>query len=379
MARRQLTHLERQAMWGAYEHKCAYTQEFVPFEDMHVDHILPLQLENAPEQLRALLYQLDLPPAFNLNGLENLLPCKPGVNTRKNDRVLNHSSAHHFLGIADSKKATIEKNIVNLRRQLQQGKVVSMILSAIEQGEISREEAAELLRSTSLTDKDPFSLLRGLRFSDEPEILEISKGSISSLRSKPVWSGGPQDRSEGLHLNHEDGRTMSVHTCEEYDQARSQGFFPLTTYAMKMATYFEQHCGLLAVFENAQRPIRSYIETPKVGIIDLNLIPLSLFPNMGESPWTDEELRGLTYQDKVNSNELAVQRVRQNELLIVQPDGLGHHLIEAARADFDGDGIEDILVFSYEFSVQGTFGYGGITLLTRKEPGVRFEFAPLPR
>jgi hypothetical protein len=44
---------------------------------------------------------------------------------------------------------------------------------------------------------------------------------------------------------------------------------------------------------------------------------------------------------------------------------MGQQLVEVARADFNGDGIEDILVFEYCYATHGTLRYGGIRLLTR--------------
>ena len=56
---------------------------------------------------------------------------------------------------------------------------------------------------------------------------------------------------------------------------------------------------------------------------------------------------------------LVVTSVSQNSLEIVAPRDMGQRLIEVVRADFNGDGIEDILVFEYCFATEGTLGFGG--------------------
>ncbi|WNC89121.1 hypothetical protein RI103_15715 [Paraburkholderia sp. FT54] len=58
---------------------------------------------------------------------------------------------------------------------------------------------------------------------------------------------------------------------------------------------------------------------------------------------------------------------------------MGQQLIEVARADFNGDGIEDVLIFEYAWATGGTFGAGNIRILTRESADGLFEDAPAPR
>jgi hypothetical protein len=53
--------------------------------------------------------------------------------------------------------------------------------------------------------------------------------------------------------------------------------------------------------------------------------------------------------------------------------GWGQQLIEVARADFNGDGIEDNLLFAYCYATHGTLGFGGVTIITRTGPDRVFE------
>jgi hypothetical protein len=52
---------------------------------------------------------------------------------------------------------------------------------------------------------------------------------------------------------------------------------------------------------------------------------------------------------------------------------MGQQLVEVARADFNGDGVEDMLVFEYCYATHGTLGFGGIRILTRKSANGKFE------
>jgi hypothetical protein len=57
---------------------------------------------------------------------------------------------------------------------------------------------------------------------------------------------------------------------------------------------------------------------------------------------------------------------------------MAQHLIEVVRADFNGDGLEEILLFNYFYVTDGTFGSGGILILARKAPDGLFEVVFTP-
>lgn len=90
---------------------------------------------------------------------------------------------------------------------------------------------------------------------------------------------------------------------------------------------------------------------------------------------------GSTYADKIESGELVIRRVSSHLLVVEEPDGtgrgMGQQLIEVVRADFDGDGLEEILVHEYTWATHGTLGFGGAFLLARRTPDGPLETAPL--
>jgi hypothetical protein len=63
-----------------------------------------------------------------------------------------------------------------------------------------------------------------------------------------------------------------------------------------------------------------------------------------------------------------VKKLRQNLLQVEEPEGIGHQLIEVARADFDGDGIEDILLFEYCWATHETLGLEACEFLRANPP-----------
>ena len=80
-----------------------------------------------------------------------------------------------------------------------------------------------------------------------------------------------------------------------------------------------------------------------------------------------------TSQSKVKDGVLIVKNVSQNLLRIEVPKDMGQELAEMVRADFNGDGIEDILFFEWRYATDGTFGTDGICILTRESMAGKFK------
>jgi len=161
---------------------------------------------------------------------------------------------------------------------------------------------------------------------------------------------GENDHIDGVTLHNDQDQTVYVHTCKEYDEAISGGYYPLTTFAMKMATFFEHQCGLLNSLAVSHLPEKSFIADPYVYILDMNLLPFSLFPSM--SACDKEELpTTLSYQDMVDAGRLKIKTVKNNFFVVELPEAIGQQLIEVARADFNGDEIEDIFLYEYGYAL----------------------------
>lgn len=374
MSSQSFTAAQREAIWLAHSCKCAYTREILDVSNFHIDHIIPESLKEKPVLLAETLAKLGLPQDFDLLGWENLLPCRTGANLQKSATVFEPAPIHFFLGIAAAKKQDVIDNWLKIERRKVRGRAIILLQQSLERGELKTEEVAQLLEKYTETPEAIFELLQGLKFADAEEVLAVSNADIEELLSRPIRFGDNTDLN-ALSLSNNENEECLVATCREYEEALSQGFYANTTFAIKMATYFEHQCGLLRALEKANTPKESYITRPKVSIVDLSLMPLSLFPVMGEiEDIIDDKI---SYQDKVDDGSLVIKRVSQN-LLNIESAGMGQQLIEVARADFNGDGIEDILLFEYCYAIGGTLGFGGIKIITRLSSDGIFESVSLP-
>ncbi|MGE0329373.1 MAG: hypothetical protein AB7P37_01620 [Ramlibacter sp.] len=369
MSEQVFSAIEREAIARAHSNRCAYTRELLDFSNFHIDHVLPESLVGNPQERIATLNKLGLSAEFDLRGWENLLPCRPGANLQKAAMVLDPAHTHYFLGVAAAKKSDVIANLTMLERRKNRGRTILLLQQCLEREELTAADVGDILLQYAEAPEGIFEVLEDMPSADADEIRMVARSDIESLRDRPI-------DVEGLMLANSESEERLVRTCREYDDATAAGFYPRTTLDIKFASFFEHQSGLLTALQTAATPTESFIARPRRSIWDLSLLPYSLFPQFGE---VDEvaTFEG-SYQDKVDEGSLVVKRVSHNVLRVEEPGGMGQQIIEVARADFNGDGIEDILLFEYCFATEGTLGYGFVRLITRMSSTGMFEAVALP-
>ena len=216
-----------------------------------------------------------------------------------------------------------------------------------------------------------FELVKSIKFADGTEVRSVTKADIETLRDLPIDMGG--NKTDGVTLTKSRNDKVHVRTCREYNSALEDGYYPSSTYDISMASWFKYPCGLLSLLETAAIPQQSFLPTSSEEVFNLELLPLSLFPVV-----TDFEQRygynieNVTYQDRVEKGLLKVTDKGDNRFSC-EDDGLRQHLTEVARADFNSDGIEDILLSEAVHATQGTYRTYDLIILTRKSEKGKFE------
>ena len=372
MSTQKFNSVEREAIWSAYNKKCAYTGQLVGINEFHIDHIIPEHLSDKPDEYAKLKVILSLPDDFDIYGYENLLPCFIATNLQKGKTEFEVGAAHYFLNLAKKKKSVVIEKIEQIKRRNGNAKALIITQQYVEGGKISINDLQSILNQN--TTEDMYRLMVSLKISNEEEIEEISQSDIEDLWDRTVYLGG-DDHIDGLALYNDENEEVVVRTSREYIEALKNNYYALTTYAMKMATYFEWQCGLLQAISVAVLPSISFIDNPKVGILDLDLLPFHIFPDLSRGIDDDIDMVA-TYQNKVDDETLKVTQVKQS-LLKVENDVMGQRLIEVVRADFTGEGYDSILCFEYTWATGGSFGNGGVRILTRKSQDSIFEIVEL--
>lgn len=370
MAHQKFSAAEREAIWLAHEKKCAYTRELIDVSSFHIDHIVPENLADDPQKFEETKAKLNLGAAFELTSYGNLLPCKPGANGQKGSIIMEPARIHYFLAIAADKKAKIEQQLQQIEKRRNRGRALILPQQCLERRELSVEDVGRILEEHGEEPQEIFRLVEALKFADATEVNAVAKADIEDLRQRPVTLG-QNDHVSGVTLTNHAGEERFVTNCKEYDDAVGAGYFAFSNYDMKMSVFFRHQCGLLSALESARTAGASFIAEPRAGITDLQLMPFFLFPWTGDRETAEDATA--TYQNKVDDGTLVVKRLKQNMLSIAEPEGMGQHLVEVARADFDGDGIEEILLFEYCYATHGTLGFGGVTILRRRGSSALFE------
>ena len=229
------------------------------------------------------------------------------------------------------------------------------------------------LNKTPQESKVTFQLIESIRFADGTTVKSIDKDKIDALRDLPIRLG-LNDHIDGVTLTKTRDDKVYVRTCREYENARKQGYHPNSNFDFKMSFFFKYPCGLLNALEKANLPEDRFISDAKVGIVKLELLPFEIFPKniASKSRWDAGRDLETTYQQKIDNQELVITEKSQN-VLHVEGFDMVQTLEEIVRADFNNDGIEDVLLFESHHIKRATFADAGIIVLTRKSMDGKFE------
>jgi hypothetical protein len=200
-----------------------------------------------------------------------------------------------------------------------------------------------------------------LKFTDGDVTGCLSSAGAKRLLDRPLAMGDPGNE-DGVALTHPQDMSQrrQVTTCRQYDESTAQGWYALTTYDMSMESYFRRSCALIGALAKAAPARRSFIREPRVGIGDLDVVGASVlkgFVPTGEP--------GATVATLVRAGSVVIDK-RGATILQLSGNGFTAQLEEVARGDFNGDGTEDILVFSAVHAQGGTLRGYEMKILSRR-------------
>ncbi len=205
-----------------------------------------------------------------------------------------------------------------------------------------------------------------LDFADKSVSGCLPPGDVPGLIARPVslknFGGGGNVQAEGLKMEaaNEGAPPRAVHSCAEYDAAVREGRYALSTADMSLESYFKRECGVLNAVAKAQPAQRSYISDPRISLANLNLVSANAVALIAENVPP-----GRTLSDLVENGTASVKRDGYDRIEISAGSSKGD-LVEIARGDFNGDGIEDILAFQSVHAEGGTLRAYDTVLLTRR-------------
>ena len=217
------------------------------------------------------------------------------------------------------------------------------------------------------TEDITFELATPIKFADGSEKKSFTKAEIEALRDLPVDMGG--NKTDGATLKNKQDKRR-VRTCREYDDALLAGYRPSSNADIMIAAWFKYPCGTLQLLQRATRHKRSFLPQE---LFDLKLMPLKLFPVITDYEQVyGRDIENETYHDQAEKGELEVIEKFPHRF-VCKFKGSKYYLTEVVRADFNGDGTEDILFREAEAAIGATYRTYNLLILTRKSSRAKYE------
>ena len=362
VARKPISTSARKAIWEAHKHRSPYNNEIVPWNELNIDHVVPVA---DPAHLQRAIDLGVVDASFDVNGFENLLPAHNHHNFGKSDDDWEEGTLRFFLEIARKKKPEIETRIVNEIRNEAALKAYLDLKVAAERNEVSVDDMFSYIRHQA-DGEVPLRITPGVEGAD----ISTANSSIAAvLMDRRFALGGGSINDFTLHSDTE--APVVINTANEYLVARERGCYPMTTFEIKAASMAEETTQLLKAVRDSRYAEQSEIRQPILTMNHLDRWGAEWATEAVLEPETKSRLKGLgTIADFVQTGTCHIEKQDQWELRFYVDDGLSVVMRELLRADLDGDGKEEILVSHYVYAPKGTLGAGVVAMAKMDHEGL---------
>jgi 5-methylcytosine-specific restriction endonuclease McrA len=366
VAQQRFTDIHRRALWEAHRQRCLYCRKPLLFKELIIDHVIPETTAKDAERLADVRSTHALGVDFDILGDENLAPACHACNSDKLADLLSPERTALILTKIENRLPKFNRLKAKYQKQANDDDVGLGVSLALEKGLISPAQVGDILRRYEAGDPE-VNLYQSLQFVGGVSVAALRRSEVDRLFDEPVALLNSQPAC--VDLEHADGRRREIRTTREYRDAIAQGFVPTCNAMVKLATVFDLPLAVFTAMERAQPARVSFIREPRTGIIDLKYMPVSMLP-MGDISQEDDSCKTLEEVQR-NGNLKVVSSTSHS--LHIEYAHFERVIVEIMRADLDEDGIEDILVYWQDRSLQGTYGDGGTFVLTRGTADAQFE------
>lgn len=364
--RKQFSTELRAAIWEAHKRRCPYTGDRIAFAELEIDHVVPITI--SPKELKRLVEEQIVPVGFDLNGLNNLLPTKGFQNGRKSAVVRPNSVLTHFLDIAEQHRASVEAIAA---AELDNRKLLTAYLQLKAQADrnsLDVEDVVDIHRQ-----QEGLTRLRHAPELDGGEDISLINAELArELMVKPFALGGG-GITQVIVQNDADEQTLCTN-CADFVAAQAQGLWPLTQFDMTCYSMADRNCGMLVALEHAKFAPESVLRYPRVTCRDLDRWSSAWVRQVWIEFDEPEDIalfeRCKTIADLLAEGACRIVSQHDWQVAIEPRRGLAVAISELFRADLDGDGSEEILVFDLTYAPQGTLRAGGVRIAKPDGEGI---------
>lgn len=364
--RRQISTEERAAIWEAHNKRCPYTGDLIGFAELEIDHVVPLTV--ALGELVRLKRVNIIDDGFDLNGLDNLLPTKRFPNGSKSDRIRPDNVLIHFLDVARQHRVKIE---TQLAAALDDRKTLTAYLrlkAKAERNSIEVEDVVDVHRQQEGSTR----LRHTPELAGAEDVTLLNAALAGDLMAKPFALGGGSIGE--VVLRDDNGNKVICSNCDDFVAAQKKGCWPDSQFDINCYSMAERTCAMLAALKTATFAPTSTIRYPRVTCRSLNRWSSAWirriwieFDQAKDGPLFD---RCPTISHLVAEGACTVIEQDEWRVRLEPAGGFGLVLSELFRADLDGDGEEEIMVFDLLYATEGTLRAGGVAIAKPDAHGI---------
>ena len=221
---------------------------------------------------------------------------------------------------------------------------------------------AILLIGFTITAKESEHRIMPIRWSAELHLQSVA--AIPQRLRKPF-----EDRFNGqVH-----GRPAKITSCADYLRLSSESFQLLDESESGVLQSYAVDCVALDMLRKATVPRTSFIGAFRLTADSLSMLPPELAPTVSYEQQDAAAAANAAGESWATFQpEATVKTVNENQMIVTQGDWQ-IKITEYAHADFNGDGLQDILVRADYTATRSTYGNTKLFLLGRKQATERLR------
>ena len=137
--KKSITYSQRYAVYTTHGERCYLCTKPIDFTSAEVDHIIPEELLNTPQQLEKVLNLFGLPPAFDLHSFENWMPACRHCNNNKRSTIFDATPIVQIqIQRARDKAAETRKLAGDVKNDNKIDRALNLIVVGMEDGTLSK-------------------------------------------------------------------------------------------------------------------------------------------------------------------------------------------------------------------------------------------------
>ena len=348
MSKTKIDDTLRLAIFDAYKGKCFYTGKPIPYQDFEVDHIIPESLARDIEEIRN---RLALGDDFNINSIENLVPCGPGLNLRKKDSLFSDNTLLLYFEQTKAKKTNVVALYEKYKKDSRRSNGYKTIDKILAGETISLEEIDDYIRRKKIKQwKEKKITLNYPIWFEDGAIKEVSvDDNYRDLLTKSLELFG---NGQGVELIGINDKRVKVHSLSKWKSYIDKGYEPYTNADIRMSGMFVFLDGLITALDNAQMYKISFLEGVSMKDLVGRLSAQVLIDIKNELPV-------VSIGDLVKEGKAEIIEEYDNaNSVCVRYGGFLNTFSEQFRADLTNDGIENIFCYVWRNADGGSMGWG---------------------